>query len=219
MGRKSLKTVRQKEIIKAFYRVARREGLENASIAKVASVLDVNPSLVIHYFETKRDLIHGLIEYILEQYRLIYRPENDTLNPRERLEKVIRNLFSRKWNTLINDGVFYSSFSLIFRDKALKAHYKNLHDHLRQMLSDTLRQAKMDGLVEVEDVDKMADLIFVLVEGAYYYLSMVSNEEEYGRRIEHYQDTVLSMLRVTDESPRTIIEDGKHADARPHRVG
>ena len=81
MGRKSLKPIRQKAIIKAFYKVARKEGLENASIAKVASVLDVNPSLVIHYFETKQDLIHGLIEYILERYRLIYNPENGTLNP------------------------------------------------------------------------------------------------------------------------------------------
>ena len=78
MGRKSLKPIRQKGIIKAFYQVARKEGLENASIAKVASVLDVNPSLVIHYFKTKQELIHGLIEYILERYRLIYNPENGT---------------------------------------------------------------------------------------------------------------------------------------------
>ena len=87
MGRKSLKPIRQKAIIKAFYKVARKEGLENASIAKVASVLDVNPSLVIHYFKTKQDLIHGLIEYILERYRLIYNPENGTSNPAERLKK------------------------------------------------------------------------------------------------------------------------------------
>src|SRR5688572_2208588 len=142
MGRKSLKPVRQKAIIKAFYKVARKEGLENASIAKVASVLDVNPSLIIHYFKTKQDLIHGLIEYILERYRLIYSPENGTTNPQERLEKVIRNLFSRKWDKLIDDGVFYSGYSLIFRDKALKAHYKNLHDNLRNMLADTLREAQ-----------------------------------------------------------------------------
>jgi hypothetical protein len=38
MGRKSLKPLRQKAIIKAFYKVAKKEGLENASIAKVAPV-------------------------------------------------------------------------------------------------------------------------------------------------------------------------------------
>jgi AcrR family transcriptional regulator len=207
MGRKSLKPVRQKAIIKAFYKVARREGLENASIAKVASVLDVNPSLVIHYFETKQDLIHGLIEYILERYRQIYNPENGTLNPKERLEKVIRNLFSRKWDKLFDDGVFYSSFSLIFRDKTLKAHYKNLHDHLREMLTDTLRDAKDNDLIDVADVEKTADIIFIFVEGAYYYLSMVSDRDEYERRIELYQKTVLSMLKF--QSPVPVIENGK----------
>lgn len=198
MGRKSLKPIRQKAIIKAFYAVARKEGLENASIAKVASVLGVNPSLVIHYFKTKQDLIHGLIEYILERYRLIYNPENGTSNPAMRLRKVIRNLFSRKWDRLIDDGVFYSSFSLIFRDRTLKAHYKKIHDHLRQMLTDTLQEASDNGVIDVDDVEKTADLVFILVEGAYYYLSMVSDKTEYDRRIEHYQLTVLAMLKVKD---------------------
>jgi AcrR family transcriptional regulator len=196
MGRKSLKPIRQKGIIKAFYKVARKEGLENASIAKVALVLNVNPSLVMHYFKTKQDLIHGLIEYILERYQLIYNPENGTLNPAARLKKIIRNLFSRKWDKLIDDGVFYSSFSLIFRDKTLKAHYKNLHDHLRQMLTDTLKDANESGVIEVDDVETTADLIFILVEGAYYYLSMVSDKSEYDSRIEHYHKTVLSMLKI-----------------------
>ena len=198
MGRKSLKPIRQKGIIKAFYKVARKEGLENASIAKVASVLDVNPSLVIHYFETKQDLIHGLIEYILERYRLIYNPENGTLDPAERLKKIIRNLFSRKWDKLIDDGVFYSSFSLIFRDKALKAHYKNLHDHLRQMLTDTLKDANENGVIDIDDAEKTADLVFIFVEGAYYYLSMISDKSEYDSRMEQYQKSVLSMLNVKD---------------------
>jgi AcrR family transcriptional regulator len=203
MGRKSLKPVRQQAIIKAFYKVARKEGLENASIAKVASVLDVNPSLIIHYFKTKQDLIHGLIEYILERYRLIYSPENGTTNPQERLEKVIRNLFSRKWDKLIDDGVFYSGYSLIFRDKALKAHYKNLHDNLRNMLADTLREAQTHKVIRIDDVEKTADLVFIFVEGAYYYLSMVSNKVEYERRIDHYQRTVLRMLKATS-TPESV---------------
>src|SRR5690606_4403855 len=195
MGRKSLKPLRQKAIIKAFYKVARKEGLENASIAKVAAVLEVNPSLVIHYFSSKQDLIHGLIEYILERYRLLYNPEVDTHNPRMRLIKIIRNLFSRKWNKLFDDGVFYSSFALIFRDRTVKEHYKNLHDHLRTLLKEALSEAKAHGVINVDDVERTADLIFIFVEGAYYYLSMVSDKNEYKARIEHYENTVLSMLK------------------------
>lgn len=198
MGRKSLKPLRQKAIIKAFYKVARKEGLENASIAKVAAVLEVNPSLVIHYFSSKQDLIHGLIEYILERYRLLYNPEVDTHNPRMRLIKIIRNLFSRKWNKLFDDGVFYSSFALIFRDRTVKEHYKNLHDHLRTLLKEALSEAKAHGVIKVDDVERTADLIFIFVEGAYYYLSMVSDKNEYKARIEHYENTVLSMLKLEE---------------------
>ena len=194
MGRKSLKTVRQKEIIKAFYKVARKEGLENASIAKVAMVLGVNPSLVIHYFKTKQDLIHGLIEYVLERYLLIYDPQNATLNPRERLKKIIQNLFSRKWNKLFDDGVFYSSFALVFRNQKIKAHYKNLHDHLRLLLTNALQEAKNGKAIKIDDVENTADLVFVFVEGAYYYLSLVSNKAEYHRRLGIYEERVLRVL-------------------------
>jgi len=199
MGRKSLKPLRQQGIIKAFYKVAKKEGLENASIAKVAAVLEVNPSLVIHYFKTKHDLLHGLIEFILERYRLLYNPENSTQNPRERLIKIIKNLFSRKWNKLFDDGVFYSGYALIFRDKAVKEHYKNLHDDLRKLLKQALQEAKDHDAIMIDDVEKTADLIFIFVEGAYYYLSMVSDRAEYKMRIENYEQTVLSMLRLQDE--------------------
>ena len=56
MGRKSLKKERQSEIIEAFYKVAQKEGLENVSLAKVATEMDVNTSLVLHYFKSKDEL-------------------------------------------------------------------------------------------------------------------------------------------------------------------
>ncbi len=196
MGRKSLKPLRQKGIIKAFYKVARREGLENASIAKVAAVLEVNPSLVIHYFSTKQDLMHGLIEYILERYRLLYNHENNTFNPKERLIKIIRNLFSRKWNKLFDDGVFYSSYALVFRDRTVKKHYKKLHDDLRALLKVALEDAKAAGAIDVDNVERTADLVFIFVEGAYYYLSMVSDKSEFEKRIAVYEQTVLDMLKL-----------------------
>ena len=196
MGRKSLKPLRQKEIVKAFYKVAKREGLENASIAKVAVVLDVNPSLVLHYFETKQDLILGLIEYILERYKLIYNPENGTTDPETRLKRIISNLFSREWNNLFDDGVFFSCYALIFRNRTIKVHYKTLHDHLRRMLTEALMEAKTNGVIDVEDVANTADMIFVLIEGAYYYLSLVTNQADYKRRLALYERQALLMLNL-----------------------
>ncbi len=118
MGRKSLKEERQREIIKAFYKLAKKEGLENASIAKTAAVIDINPSLVMHYFETKEALVYGLIEYILDKYLLIYQlPKEYDGSAETALMKVIDNIFSHKWNTLFDDSVSYSCYALAFRNK------------------------------------------------------------------------------------------------------
>lgn len=193
MGRKSLVPLRQKQIIRAFYKVAQKEGLENASIAKVAAELDVNPSLVMHYFKTRHDLLHGLIEYIMERYRLIF-PENGSVDPEQRLRSIISSLFSRKWGKLFDDGVFYSGYAMVFRDEKIKEHYKALHDQLRHVLAESLKEARAKKVLRVDDVNKTADLIFVFVEGAYYYLSMVRDKAEYATRLGHYEKSVLAYL-------------------------
>ena len=72
MGRRSLKEDRQKEIIEAFYRVAQREGVENTSFAKVAKELDITPSLLVHYFNTKEEMLLRLIDFIIDRYQKIY---------------------------------------------------------------------------------------------------------------------------------------------------
>lgn len=201
MGRKSLKTPRQKEIIKAFYKLAKKEGLENASIAKTAALLDMNPSLVVHYFQTKEALVYGLIEYILDKWLLIYKiPQEYAGDPKKALLQVIDNIFSHKWNTLFDDSVSYSCYALAFRDKTIKEKFKKLLDTLRQNLQQLIIDCKNQGILAVKDPVLTADLIFVLVDGAYYYLCLVSDKEEYQRKLEQYKKQALSLLNLTSSA-------------------
>jgi AcrR family transcriptional regulator len=197
MGRKSLKETRQKEIIKVFYKLAKREGLENTSIAKIAKEMDINPSLVIHYFQTREDLTYGLIDFILDKYRLIYRlsPKQPS-DSREVLLEIIDNIFSKKWNTLFDDGLFYSCYSLAFREPKISGMYKKLLDSLRTMLTGYIEQCKQDGYLEVEDAGEIADSIFVLVDGAYFYLSLVDDKDEFDRKLKRYKAQALDMLQL-----------------------
>jgi len=196
MGRKSLKEARQKEIIEAFYNVSKREGLENASIAKVAKEIDVNPSLIIHYFKSKNELIFGLISFILDSYKFIYSDEDNQLDSKSKLIKVVDNLFSREWNSLFDDGVFYSSFSLVFRDKKIKTAFKELHKHLRVLLSEVIEDAKKDGHINIENSEITSDLIFIMVEGAYYYLSMFENNDVYYEKLRQYKKSAFDVLNM-----------------------
>ncbi len=200
MGRKSLKEPRQKEIIKAFYKVARKEGLENASIAKTAEVIGINPSLVVHYFKSKDHLVYGLIEYILDKWMQIYKvPTEASEDPKTMLLTVIDNIFSGKWNTLFDDSVSYSCYALAFRDKAIKGKFKALLDALRETLCQVIIDCNKKGVLKVEDPALTADLIFVLVDGAYYYLSLVSDKNEYQKKLMQYKQRALTLLSFSSE--------------------
>src|SRR5690606_33434791 len=113
--------------------IAKKEGLENISIAKIADAMGVNPSLIIHYFKTKEELTYELITFILEKYLSLFK-----INTKVPIEKelitVIDNLFSKKWNRLIDDSLFYSCFALTYRNKKIKSQYKDLTTTLRENL-------------------------------------------------------------------------------------
>ncbi|REA56343.1 TetR/AcrR family transcriptional regulator [Dyadobacter luteus] len=202
MGRKSLKETRQKEIIKVFYKLAKKEGLENTSIAKIAKEMDINPSLVIHYFQTREDLTYGLIDYLLDKYQLIYKVGSKIqANSQAALLEIVDNIFSKKWNTLFDDGLFYSCYSLTFREPKIRELYKSILDALRKKLSEHIAQCHKEGLINVEDPDQIADDIFVLVDGAYFYLSLVTDKKDYEKRIQKYKQRAIAMLRLPASIP------------------
>lgn len=196
MGRKSLKEIRQQEIIKTFYKVAKKEGYENTSIAKIAKVMDINPSLIIHYFETKEDLTHALIDHILERYLLIYTIKHKGGVTLSDLQKTIEMLFSKKWNLLFDDGLFYTFYALAFRDERIKTKYKTILDSLRRELASIIEQCNEKNLLQVSDPQSVADLIFVMVDGAYFYLSLEDNNQAYKERLEYYKNKAYKLLGI-----------------------
>lgn len=197
MGRKSLKKIRQKEIVKAFYTVAKRKGFEKTSIAKVAEFMDINPSLIIHYFKTKQDLEVALIDYILERYLKIYQV-NGTIDTKEKLLEFVDKLFSRNWNRLFDDGVFYSCYAHIYNNKEIKSRFKKLHDSLRTNFKKSLEDAKHFNLITYKDIDELTETSFALLEGAYYYLGLVEDQEEYDVKIGYYKRQVVELLQISD---------------------
>ena len=53
---------------------------------------------------------------------------------------------------------------------------------------------KAQVILSVKDPALTADLIFVLVDGAYYYLCLVSDKEEYKQKLELYKKQAMSLL-------------------------
>jgi AcrR family transcriptional regulator len=193
MGRKSIKDLRRQEIVKAFYKTAKVEGLHNASIAKIAEAIDVNPSLILHNFKNKDELVLALIDYILSRYQKIYTTQKDGSSI-DHLREVLNNLFSRKWNVLISDDVYYSCYSLIFRNNVIRSKYKDLHDSLRLWLESHLVECIEEGSLQIEDPKRTANLIYTILEGAYYYLCMEKNAATKDEIMEQYKQHAYQIL-------------------------
>ncbi|WP_230981491.1 TetR family transcriptional regulator [Echinicola salinicaeni] len=195
MMKSKISETRKKEIIEGFYHLAKENGLENTSIAKIGKHLGIPPSLVMHYFPTKDNLILNLISYILDQYLLIYKPKMQEL--KESQEHIdpktfVDRLFSRDWNQLFDDGVFYSCFALIFRNEVIKREYRKLHEKLRESLKEILDK---DENLREKDTQLLAEQIFVVVEGAYYYLSMIDDEKSYNQKLDFFKGQVYDLLQ------------------------
>ncbi|PIQ47746.1 MAG: TetR family transcriptional regulator [Cytophagales bacterium CG12_big_fil_rev_8_21_14_0_65_40_12] len=193
MGRKSIKALRRQEIIAAFYKTAKNEGLHNASIAKIAEAIDVNPSLILHNFKNKDELVLALIDYILSRYQKIYTTQQEGSSI-DHLHEVLKNLFSRKWNTLISDDVYYSCYSLIFRNNVIRSKYKELHDSLRVWLEQHLVECIKEGSLQIEDPKRTANLIYTILEGAYYYLCMEKNTAKKDEIMGQYKQHAYQIL-------------------------
>jgi AcrR family transcriptional regulator len=197
VGRKSLKEIRQKEIVIAFYKVAKKEGLKKASIAKVAECLNVNPSLIIHYFKSRKELINALVDFILKRYLEIYKLDGG-INSKEKLLALIDHLFSRSWHRLFDDGVFYSCYAMIYRNPSVKEKYKLLHDTLLLKFRQTLEEAQNNNIIKVNNLEETSELIFLMVDGAYFSLGVVSDLEERERKTSVYKQYVMQMLNLDD---------------------
>lgn len=197
MGRTSRKEIRQKEIIEGYYKVAKLEGLENTSIAKIAKEMDINPSLIIHYFQTKEDLTKGLIGYILDKYSEIYHvtPSRKAMRL-ARLKSVVDNLISKKWDGLVDNGIYFSGFALVFRDRVVKEQYKALHDQLRGMLTALIQDCIDHDEVIVKDAHKSAQLIYMMVDGAYFYLSLISDKKEFDQKLALFRQHAYQFLGI-----------------------
>jgi AcrR family transcriptional regulator len=194
MGRNSIKELRKQEIIEVFYGVAASEGLENTSIAKIAAEMECNPSLIIHYFKTKEDLIYGLIDFILERYYRIFKVDAADITSKKDLMDILERLFSRTWNDLIDDGVFYSCYALTFKNDRIKKKFKLLHQKLRKKLTEILKHCRENGLIKTRKLQQKTEIFFVILEGAYYYSSLIRNEQEYQEQMEVYKKTAFSVL-------------------------
>ncbi len=196
MGRKNLSTQRRREIIDTFCEVAEELGVERTSLGRLAKKMDINVSLISHYFGSKEELLIAVCEHIMQRYSFIFCDFDDS-RPIDKatLTDLIDNLFSRSWHTLIDDSIFYGFYAMVYRYPVVKQEYRKLHRSLHDQLKDILDNARTHGIIEVEDPFEAAVDIFIILDGWYYQMGMIDDEQFVEKRLLSSKSLVYRILR------------------------
>ncbi|MEM6831707.1 MAG: TetR/AcrR family transcriptional regulator [Bacteroidota bacterium] len=185
MGRKSKAKVRQKEILSHFYDVIIDEGFEGASIAKIAKRMDVNPSLLIHYFSTKDAMVVGLMDHIVSTYSAQLFPDfSKVTDPAERWEDVIDVSSRIQWDRIMNSTVFFSFYTLALRMPEIKQRFNALYEGILETLTGEIGLASKAGVIKVDHPTQAAEKMVSIIEGYNFYYNLKPDGDDADKRAE-----------------------------------
>ena len=153
-------------MLAAYYETLIDEGLQGASVAKIARRIDVPPSLLIHYFGTKEQMTIELVDYLLERFHDSFVVSLEGIDdPLQRLRAVIGSLFSVEYHQLLDDRAFYALFYLSLTRSTVRRAFARVYEESLALVEETLAECMDDGLIPEDDAHELAVTLKALEEG------------------------------------------------------
>jgi AcrR family transcriptional regulator len=182
--------IRKPEILENYYQVIIEEGFEGASIGKVAKRMNMHPSLIIHYFKTKRNMTVELVDLIIEKYEA---PDllrfGHIRDPHQRFRRLMDTIFSFEWSRTVDPGAYFGFYYLSFRFPEIRKRFVNMFARFRDYLVDELTGFKEAGIIQAADIKHAANMIVTLMEGLEFHAHFLSE----GQPFEHFADATKAV--------------------------
>ena len=197
MGRKNQSAaLRKPDILESYYQVLIQEGLEGASISKIADRIGIHPSLIIHYFQNKENLKLELVELLIEKYESPAMLDFDLVEDDEqRFTALIDMLFSFKWSRTVDPSVHFAFYYLSLRDEKIHERFRVMFRWLRNHLRDQLADFSSKGIIKVANAEKAADYVVTLMEGLEFHTHFLANGESFEAFARTAQKALVSALK------------------------
>ena len=110
--KRALSFLRKLDILKHTYCLVAKEGLAGLSIQKVARQMNVNPGIVMHYFNNKEGLILALVDYMLEKTEAFLDSEYEKYeDPHQNFKHWAEYYFQTDENPPVRQSVFWSCYA------------------------------------------------------------------------------------------------------------
>jgi AcrR family transcriptional regulator len=172
--------IRKSEILENYYQVIIEEGLEGASIGKIAKRAKIHPSLIIHYFKTKEKMTTELVDLLIEKYEA---PEfldfSHIPDLKHRFQALMDTLFSLEWSRTVDTGVHFGFYYLSFRKPAIRKCFREMFTRFRDYLVHELEMYQEAGIIKVKDAKVAADFIVTLMEGLEFHTHFLSDDQPF----------------------------------------
>jgi len=172
--------IRKPEILETYYQVIVTEGLEGASIAKIAKRMAIHPSLIIHYFKTKEKMTVELVDLLVEKYAA---PEfldfSHAADMEQRFRLLMDTIFSFEWSRTVDAGVHFGFYYLSFRKPEIRQRFQKMFKRFRDYLAGQLQTYRDAGVLPDQDVQQAADMVVTLMEGLEFHAHFLSADRPF----------------------------------------
>lgn len=186
---------RKPEILENYYQVIIEEGIEGASIGKIAKRMNIHPSLIIHYFKTKQNLTVELFDLLIEKYEA---PEffrfNHIKDPRQRFDSLMDILFSFEYSRTVDPGVHFGFYYLSFRNPEINKRFREMINRLKVFLVDQFEQFKKEGIITVQDTGQAADIVVTLIEGIEFQTAFLAENRRFEDFANYSKNLAIAIL-------------------------
>jgi len=187
--------IRKPEILEHYYQVIIEEGLEGASIGKIAKRMNIHPSLIIHYFQTKENMTIELVDLLIEKYEA---PEfldfSHIDDATQRFQALMDMIFSFEWSRTVNPGVHFAFYYLSFRNAEIRKRFREMFKRFKTYLVQELRTYRDAGIIGASDLETAADMIVTLMEGLEFQTNFLSDGGPFEKFADVSKEIAVNLL-------------------------
>lgn len=164
---------RREDLAQAVWRVIRRDGVDGASVRKVAQEAGWSSGSLRHYFASQSELLSFAIQLVVDRIEARIAALDSPDDPREAVEQVLCQLLPLDAERRVENVVWLAFAGSALIDPALQTRHAEIDDALRRACTSAIGRLARAGRTR-PDIDEAleAERLHALLDGLAFHAAM-----------------------------------------------